>query len=512
MVTLLGARQVGKTTLARRLANAYRHPVAWFDLEDPVDLARLEDPGLELRPLRGLVILDEIHRLPGIFRLLRVLADRPGPPARFLVLGSASTDLLRQTSESLAGRVAFHELDGFDLTEVDDPQRLWLRGGFPRSYRARSGAASRRWRDGFVRTLLARDLPGFGSTIPSTTLRRFWTMLAHCHGQVWNGAEFGRAFGVAHTTVRRYLDLLTSVLVVRQLQPWFENIGKRQVRSPKVYIADSGILHALLGLTDRTDVLSHPKVGASWEGFAIQQVVQLLRAPPEQCFHWVHAHGRRTRPSRARGGAAPRFQGEALGGAASDPLHAFGAGDAQPRPPRRDPCGNGALQAGPARACACAPRPSWRTRYGPSTGGGPKDSGERRRVDGPPRHIGRPTVAGTRRSPHNPLQILVEQRHREGGVTVRRAVDHPLLHQSRPRGGHTLDGPSQNLRDRPRTNGPGSQLGHGAQIFPFERSRTFEANAEEGRVEFADGNGCRRQQLDGGPGHQPAQLSRHPGP
>ena len=286
MVALLGARQVGKTTLARQLAGVHRHPVAWFDLEDPVHLARLEDPGLELRPLRGLVILDEIHRLPGIFRLLRVLADRPGPPARFLVLGSASTDLLRQTSESLAGRVAFHELDGFDLTEVDDLQRLWLRGGFPRSYLARSGAASRRWRDGFIRTLLARDLPDLGSTIPSTTLRRFWTMLAHWHGQVWNGAEFGRAFGVAHTTVRRYLDLLTSVFVVRQLQPWFENIRKRQVRSPKVYIADSGVLHALLGLTGRTDVLSHPKVGASWEGFVVQQIVQLVRASPEQCFHW----------------------------------------------------------------------------------------------------------------------------------------------------------------------------------------------------------------------------------
>ncbi len=286
VVALLGARQVGKTTLARQLASEHQHPVAWFDLEDPAHLARLEDPGLELRPLRGLVILDEIHRLPDIFQLLRVLADRPGPPARFLVLGSASTDLLRQTSESLAGRVAFHELDGFDLTEVDDPQRLWLRGGFPRSYLAGSGAASRRWRDGFIRTLLARDLPDLGSTIPSTTLRRFWTMLAHWHGQVWNGAEFGRAFGVAHTTVRRYLDLLTSVYVVRQLQPWFENIRKRQVRSPKVYIADSGILHALLGLADRTDVLSHPKVGASWEGFVIQQIVQLLRASPGECFHW----------------------------------------------------------------------------------------------------------------------------------------------------------------------------------------------------------------------------------
>ena len=286
VVALLGARQVGKTTLARQLAAVHGDPVAWFDLEDPADLARLDDPGLELRPLRGLVVLDEIHRLPGIFPLLRVLADRPGPPARFLVLGSASTDLLRQTSESLAGRVAFHQLDGFDLTEGDDLERLWLRGGFPRSYLARSGAASRRWRDGFIRTLLARDLPDLGSTIPQATLRRFWTMLAHWHGQVWNGAEFGRAFGVSHTTVRRYLDLLTSVFVVRQLQPWFENIRKRQVRSPKVYIADSGILHALLGLTDRTDVVSHPKVGASWEGFVIQQIVQLLRAPPEQCFHW----------------------------------------------------------------------------------------------------------------------------------------------------------------------------------------------------------------------------------
>ncbi len=286
VVALLGARQVGKTTLVRQLAAAHDGPVAWFDLEDPADLARLADPGLELRPLRGLVVLDEIHRLPGIFQLLRVLADRPTVPARFLVLGSASPELLRQTSESLAGRVAFHELEGLGLTEVDSLERLWLRGGFPRSYLGRSEAASRRWRDGFIRTLLARDLPELGSTVPSATLRRFWAMLAHWHGQVWNGAEFGRAFGVSHTTVRRYLDLLTSVFVVRQLQPWFENIRKRQVRSPKVYIADSGILHALLDLTSRTDVLAHPKVGASWEGFVVQQIVHLLGVPPEQCFHW----------------------------------------------------------------------------------------------------------------------------------------------------------------------------------------------------------------------------------
>ena len=286
VVALLGPRQVGKSTLARQVVASHRGPATWFDLENPSDLARLADPGLELRPLRGLVVLDEIHRLPEVFPLLRVLADRPRTPARFLVLGSASPDLLQQTSETLAGRVAFHELDGFGLREVDDLERLWLRGGFPLSYLARNGAASRRWRDGFIRTFLMRDVPDLGSSVPPTTLRRFWTMLAHWHGQTWNGAEFGRAFGVSHTTVRRYLDLLTSVFVVRQLPPWHENVRKRQVRSPKVFVADAGILHALLGLSTREDVLSHPKVGASWEGFVVQQIVQLLAAAPEQCFHW----------------------------------------------------------------------------------------------------------------------------------------------------------------------------------------------------------------------------------
>ena len=286
VVAILGARQVGKSTLARQLAAARRGPTHWFDLENPVDLARLADPGLELRPLRGWVVLDEIQRLPDVFPLLRVLADRPRTPARFLVLGSASPSLLQQTSETLAGRVGFHHLDGFGLREVSNPDRLWLRGGFPLSYLARSEAASRRWRDGFIQPFLARDVPELGSLVPSTTLRRFWTMLAHWHGQIWNGAEFGRAFGVSHTTVRRYLDLLTSVFVVRQLQPWHENIAKRQVRSPKVYIQDSGILHALLGLASREDVVSHPKVGASWEGFAVGQIVNLLGAAAEQCFHW----------------------------------------------------------------------------------------------------------------------------------------------------------------------------------------------------------------------------------
>ena len=286
VVALLGARQVGKSTLARQLAASRRGSVTWFDLENPADLARLADPGLELRPLRGLVVLDEIQRLPDVFPLLRVLADRPRTPARFLVLGSASPELLRQTSETLAGRVAFHELDGFGLKEVGDLERLWLRGGFPLSYLARSAPASRRWRDGFIRTFLARDVPELGSLVPSAALRRFWTMLSHWHGQLWNGAEFGRAFGVSHTTIRRYLDLLTSVFMVRQLQPWHANIAKRQVRSPKIYLGDTGILHALLGLTTREEVVSHPKVGASWEGLVIQQTIHLLAAHPEQCFHW----------------------------------------------------------------------------------------------------------------------------------------------------------------------------------------------------------------------------------
>lgn len=285
VVTLLGARQVGKTTLARQLA-AERSDTTWFDLEDPATAALLDEPGLALRPLKGLVVLDEIQRVPEIFPLLRVLADRPGTPARFLVLGSASPELLRQTSETLAGRVAFHHLDGFDITEVDDLDRLWLRGGLPRSYLATSEPASARWRQSFVETFLSRDVADVTASMAPTTMRRFWTMLAHWHGQTWNGAEFGRAFGVSHTTVRRYLDLLTSLFVVRQLQPWFENIAKRQVRAPKVYVADTGILHTLLGLKSRDDVLSHPKVGASWEGFAIAQIIASLGARAEQCFHW----------------------------------------------------------------------------------------------------------------------------------------------------------------------------------------------------------------------------------
>jgi len=288
VVGIIGARQVGKSTLARSLAARRKGPTTIFDLEDPVDLSRLEDPGLALRPLRGLVILDEIQRKPELFPLLRVLADRQRPKTRFLVLGSASPELLRQSSESLAGRIYYYTLDGFALDEVRESplETLWLRGGFPQSFLARSHRQSIDWRRGFTRTFLERDVPALGITISSDTLRRFWTMLAHYHGQIWNASEFARSFGVADTTIRRYLDLLTSTFVVRQLRPWYANVKKRQVKAPKVYITDSGLLHALLNLVTMRDLEVHPKLGASWEGFMLGQVIQRLEAEPEECYFW----------------------------------------------------------------------------------------------------------------------------------------------------------------------------------------------------------------------------------
>jgi uncharacterized protein len=289
IVGIIGARQIGKTTLARQLAAEHPRPSEYFDLEDPGDIARLADPMLTLRPLRGLVILDEIHRLPGLFTILRVLADRPRRPARFLVLGSASPELLQQSAETLAGRIAYHELSGFTLGEIGakDQERLWLRGGFPRSYLAHSLAESFEWRSQFVQTFLERDMPQLGLTVKPVTLRRFWTMLAHYHGQTWNASEFARSFGVADTTVRRYLDGLTFALVVRRLQPWFANVGKRQVKAPKVYLRDSGLMHALLNLRTLRDVQGHPKLGASWEGFVLEQVIHHLGAAANECFFWA---------------------------------------------------------------------------------------------------------------------------------------------------------------------------------------------------------------------------------
>lgn len=290
VVGILGARQVGKTTLASQVIASRRGTATIFDLESPADRARLADPMLALEGLRGLIVLDEIQREPDIFPVLRVLVDRPKPQTtRFLVLGSASPDLLRQSAESLAGRIAYHQLGGFSLSELGPSalEKLWLRGGFPRSYLARSNAASAEWRRAFIATFLERDIPQFGITIPTPTISRFWSMLAHWHGQVWRASEFARSFGISEMTVSRYLDLLTSTLVVRRLSPWHENLKKRQVRSPKVYVVDTGLLHSLLNIESNPDLLGHPKVGASWEGFLLEQVIRQLSARPDQCFFWA---------------------------------------------------------------------------------------------------------------------------------------------------------------------------------------------------------------------------------
>ncbi|MCG3127461.1 MAG: hypothetical protein CHACPFDD_02321 [Phycisphaerae bacterium] len=289
VVAIVGARQVGKTTLARQFAMRQKSPVFHFDLENPSDAARLAEPMLALERLRGLVVIDEVQRQPNLFPIIRVLADRPRRPSRFLLLGSASPELLRQSSESLAGRIVYHELNGLTLDEVDVEQheRLWIRGGFPRSYLARTAAESAQWRREFIRTFLERDIPQLGINIRTATLRRFWIMLAHYHGQIWNASEFARSFGVADTTIRHYLDALTSALVLRQLLPWHENISKRQVKAPKVYVADTGLLHTLLNASTQRDLESHPKLGASWESFVMQQLMHHLGVRPEECYFWA---------------------------------------------------------------------------------------------------------------------------------------------------------------------------------------------------------------------------------
>jgi predicted AAA+ superfamily ATPase len=289
VVVLTGPRQCGKTTLARQILS--EQSVNYFDLEDPADLERLVEPMTALRTLRGLVVIDEVQRRPNIFPILRVLADRRDNPARFLILGSASGDLLRQTSESLAGRMERVTIGGFSLRELgaEAEQNLWLRGGLPLSYLARSETDSKAWRKGFLQTLLERDFPQWGVRVPAVALLRFWTMLAHYHGQTWNAAEPARALGVSESTARRHLDLLTDALVVRQLHPYHANISKRQVKAPKIYIRDSGLLHQLLGIGALKELLSHPKVGASWEGFVIEQV--LTAEPHEEAFFWSTHQG-----------------------------------------------------------------------------------------------------------------------------------------------------------------------------------------------------------------------------
>jgi len=294
VVAVLGARQCGKTTLAGMYADRYAssQPVIWFDLEDPTHLARLESPKLALEGLNGLVVIDEVQRVPGLFEVLRVLVDRRDNPARFLILGSASRDLLRQSSETLAGRIGYIELTPFSVHEVgtDQTDKLWLAGGYPPSFLAKSDRVAAAWRKAYITTFLERDIPSFGFSIPPRALRRFWMMLAHYHGQTINYSELGRSFGASDNTIRNYLDILESTFMIRQLPPWYENISKRQVKSPKMYIRDSGIFHSLIGVEDKTALMFHPKLGPSWEGFAVESIIRSHRAGPGDCYFWsTHA-------------------------------------------------------------------------------------------------------------------------------------------------------------------------------------------------------------------------------
>ncbi len=288
VVMLLGPRQCGKTTLARLFA-ADRKAI-WFDLESPPDAQRIAQPMTALEHLRGTIVIDEAQLQPALFPVLRVLVDRRPSPAKFLLLGSASPDLASSVAESLAGRIALVPMGGFDLSEIPAAalRRLWWRGGFPRSFLAASDDASRQWRSDFIQTFLERDLRRFGVQVAAATLRRFWTMAAHYHGQVWNASEIGRSLGDAHTTVRRHLDILCGAFVMRQLLPWHENLGKRQVKSPKVFVRDSGLLHSLLGIESLAALEGHPKLGASWEGFALEEV---LRATGDHDAYFWNTQG-----------------------------------------------------------------------------------------------------------------------------------------------------------------------------------------------------------------------------
>lgn len=287
VIALLGPRQCGKTTLARLFQHMYEKkiPFTYFDLEDPRDIAKLSTPMLNLENLTGCIIIDEIQRQPDLFPILRVLVDQK-KDRRFLILGSASRDLINQSSETLAGRIRYIELTPFSYWEVDHINKLWIRGGFPLSYLAKNEPHSFEWRSSYITTFLERDIPNLGINIPAPMLRRFWIMLSHYHGQIFNSSEIGKSLGIAHTTVRRYLDILTGTFMIRQLQPWFENIEKRQVKSPKIYFRDSGILHTLLNIPDHESLINHPKLGSSWEGFAIEEIIRLHEATTDEAYFW----------------------------------------------------------------------------------------------------------------------------------------------------------------------------------------------------------------------------------
>jgi uncharacterized protein len=289
VVVLVGPRQCGKTTLARQLVS--EDSPNYFDLEDPASLARLDEPLTALAPLQGLVVIDEVQRRPELFPVLRVLVDRSSSKSHFLILGSASGDLLRQTSESLAGRIEQVSISGFTLDEVgaNAEQTLWMRGGFPRSYLATSESDSTSWRRNFTQTLVERDLPAWGVRVPSATLQRFWMLLVHYHGQIWNSAEPARTLALSEPTVRRYLDLLTDAFMIRQLQAYHVNVKKRQVKAPKIFVRDSGLFHQLLGIQSFDSLSLHPKLGASWEGFVLEQI--LMTQPHDQAYYWATHQG-----------------------------------------------------------------------------------------------------------------------------------------------------------------------------------------------------------------------------
>lgn len=291
IVAILGPRQCGKTTLSRQFSSRWPSDVTTFDLESPRDIQRLGDPLLALENVKGLVIIDEIQRSPGLFPALRVLSDR-SLKTKYMILGSASRDLIRQSSESLAGRISYFEMPGFSLKLVGaaKQEKLWIRGAFPRSFLASNEAASYQWRQDFIATFLERDIPQLGLNIPAKSLGRFWRMLAHYHGQIFNASEIGKSLEVSDHTAQRYLDLLSGTFMVRQLRPWYYNTKKRIIKRPKIYFRDSGILHALLSLEEKRDVLSHPKLGASWEGFALEEAIKMIRLKEDEAFFWgVHS-------------------------------------------------------------------------------------------------------------------------------------------------------------------------------------------------------------------------------
>jgi len=287
---LLGPRQSGKTTLAKTYISHHGGKATYFDLEDPTDLSKLDTPKLAFTETADIIVIDEVQRRPELFPWLRVFVDK-NPHIKILVLGSASGELIKQSSETLAGRISHIEVTPFSIQEVGMNQEIWNRGGFPKSYLAKTEEISSIWRKEYIRTFLENDIKNLGFDISSQTLRRFWSMLAHYHGQIFNGSEIGRSIDVTNKTSNRYLDILVSTFMIRRLNPWFENIGKRQIKSPKIYFRDTGLLHSILGIADKTALMSHPKLGSSWEGFAIEQVIKSLKVREEDCYFWATSSG-----------------------------------------------------------------------------------------------------------------------------------------------------------------------------------------------------------------------------